>query len=132
MADHFAVVTRGRGCLTEVLKTSAKAGEVRKRRQALTVLLLLASILSISELAKTGPYFGLSTLTQRVLSLNRMGEPSADRAGVPVVAIAQPIIGESHPNAADLEPAYPATEILTPSLVHTRSANPFRSPPPRA
>ena len=119
---------RCRPCLALDIKRLVTAREIRTRRKSLTAFLLLASLLSISELAKTAPFFGPSTLTYRVLRLNRIGEPSAEQTGA-VVLVVQPIKSNSHPNFVAVAPTYAAPDILRPSLIFSGSSNQFRSPP---
>ena len=98
------------------------------RRRAITAALLLASILSVTELAKTGPYFGLSPLTQRILRTNRIGEPSAKQTG-DIELVAQPTADMLRPDSATEAPAYLCVELSRPFLIVSRSPNQFRSPP---
>ncbi|MFZ0960568.1 MAG: hypothetical protein WAO35_06645 [Terriglobia bacterium] len=62
------------------------------------------------------------------MRLNRIGEPSAEQAGDYVLE-AQPIIKGSRPTAVAAAAVYPRPDILKPSLTHSKSSNPLRSPP---
>jgi hypothetical protein len=101
----------------------------KARRMQMLVLLLLAGILGLSELAKTGTYLGLPTLTRRFLKLNRIGEPCHQELRAAVVT-APFIRRDIHlPTLVVLGPASADFQIVRPSLILSRSSNLVRSPP---
>ncbi len=100
-------------------------------RRWLTAVVLLAGILSMSELARTSSYFGLSDLTHRVVKLNRIGEPCVELAGE-LAVLAWPETGDFHPALVAVAPVYFTSETPRPSLTLSQSSNPFRSPPGKA
>lgn len=110
-------------------KPMANATASRTRWGRLTVFLLLASIFSISAMAKTGPCFGPSSLTDRVLRLNRIGEPITGQTGASGL-VAQPAGNQIIlPSPAAVGPAYAVPDLLRPALIFSRSCDLLRSPP---
>lgn len=104
----------------------------RVRRVQVLVLLLLAGILCVAELAKTGTYVGLPTLTRRFLRLSRIGEPCQQHTGAPK-AVATFLSRYIHsPQRVALAPACAQVDTFRLSLTVFDSLNPFRSPPEAA
>ncbi len=97
-------------------------------RKGLTVILLLASVLSISALARSLAYSTPSSGVNHALKINRTVEPSSEFAGHIVLAV-RPIAVEILPMTVDERPACAVSGLLAPSLLLFTSRNPFRSPP---
>lgn len=113
------------------VKRLMTAGRSETRRRWFTAVVLLAGILSISELARTSSYFGLSDLTHRVVKLNRIGEPCAEFASELAVLVRLET-SDFRPVLVAVAPLYLTSEIPRPSLILSQSSNPLRSPPGKA
>ena len=114
-----------------LLKRLTNPSRSKTWRRWLTAVVLLAGILSMSELARTSSYFGLSDLTHRVVKLNRIGEPCAELARE-LAVLAWPETSDFHPVLVAVAPLYFTSETPRPSLTLSQSSNPFRSPPGKA
>ena len=104
------------------------ADRIETCRRCVIVLFLILGILSISELAKAGPYLVSTTLTQRFLRLTRIGEPSTEQAGDGVV-VAQAIISRPRLTIASVALAYSTPDDLRRPLTRFRFCSQLRSPP---
>lgn len=129
MVTDVNPLIRGRFVRVTGMNRLAMPVGMRMSHRGLTVILLLASVLSMAELARTLVFFAPSTPIHRVLKINRIAEPSGDHVGHAVLAV-RPITLELHPNLTDEETAYAASGLLAPSLILFTSSNPLRSPPP--
>lgn len=127
MVDTVAPAFRGQPRLAEDVDR-LKAGDIKAHRKKLIALLLLGSLLSIVGLARAGPFFGPSSLTDRFLRLNRMGEPIAEQTSA-VGLVARPRIIDSQSVVVAVATPAPTPDIIGSSLILSRTSNPFRSPP---
>lgn len=126
--EETSRATLGVGRFVKRLMT---AGRSETRRRWFMAVVLLAGILSISELARTSSYFGLSDLAHRVVKLNRIGEPCAEFASELAVLV-RPETSDFRPVWVAVAPLYFTSEIPRPSLILSQSSNPLRSPPDKA
>jgi hypothetical protein len=127
MVDAVEPALRGQPCLAEDVDR-LKAGDVKTHRKKLIALLLLVGLLSISELVRTRAFFGPSSLTDRILRLNRIGEPIAEQTSA-VRLVARPRIIDRQTFVAAVAPPAATPDILVSSLILSGTSNPFRSPP---
>jgi hypothetical protein len=108
-----------------------KHSQVRGLPRYLTVLFLLASILSISQLARTSAYFSPSTLSYRILRLNRIAEPSTHQTGQRI-KITRSVMSRVQPAPTVAVRVFAPFEASAPLFIHFHSSNQFRSPPAKA
>jgi hypothetical protein len=119
---------RSSPCRETILKRFPDAGQIGSRRKGVGVLFILAGLLLVLGLAKAGSLSGISTLTQRVLKLNRIAEPIAQSSSDHAVVV-EATTSQSHEIAVVVPTTYPELNIVRPSLTLSRSTNQFRSPP---